>query len=128
MMLEKLNPAAAPQPASNYCQAVAVEGAARWLHISGQIGLDAEGRFVGDAEAQMRQCWRNILGILEGAGMGRDNLVKVTVLLTDAELVPMYRQIRDEMLDGYICASTMMVISALAHPDWVVEIEAVAAA
>ena len=56
-----------------------------------------------------------------------DNLVKVTAYVTDASLAPLYRETRDQMLDGYECASTLLVISALAHPDWVVEIEAVAA-
>ena len=126
-MFTRYKPATVAPPSSKFCHAMAVEGATRWLHLSGQVGANPDGALAGDAEAQMEQCWRKILAILEDAGMARDNMVKVTALLTDASLVPLYREVRDRMLEGYECASTLMVISALAHPDWVVEIEAIAA-
>jgi 2-iminobutanoate/2-iminopropanoate deaminase len=56
------------------------------------------------------------------------NLVKITVLLTSAESTSIFREVRDEMLAGHSCASTLQVIRALAHPDWTVEMEATAAA
>mgnify|MGYP004000076599 CR=1 FL=1 len=127
-MFARYKPTTVAPPSSKFCHGVAVEGAGRWLHLSGQVGCNADGAIAGDAEAQMLQCWRNILNIIEDAGMSRDNLVKVTAYVTDASLVPLYRETRDQMLDGYECASTLLVISALAHPDWVVEIEAIAAA
>lgn len=127
-MFSRHKPATVAPPSSNFCHAVGITDAAHWLHVSGQVGCTPDGQVAGDAEAQMEQCWRNILNILDDAGMRRTNLVKVTAFITDAQLVGLYREARDRMLDGHECASTLLVVSALAHPDWVVEIEAVAAA
>jgi len=122
------NPETAPPAFSNYSLAVEAPSAARWLHISGQVGVAPDGTTADGAEAQMEQAWRNIIAILEDAGMTTRDLVKVTVFLTRAEDAPLYRQVRDRMLDGVAPASTLLVISGLASPDWRVEIEAVAAA
>ena len=59
--------------------------------------------------------------------MGIPNLVKLTVFITSAQDVALFRDIRDQMLEGHLCASTLLVVSALASPDRTVEIEAVAA-
>ena len=127
-MFTRHKPASVAPPSSKFCHAVGVENAQRWLHLSGQVGATPAGEIAGGPEDQMAQCWRNILNILADAGMGRDNLVKVTAYVTDAALIGAYRETRDRMLEGYECASTLVVVAALAHPDWVVEIEAVAAA
>ncbi len=126
-MLTRYNPRTVAPPSSKFCHAVGVEDARRWLHVSGQVGCTLDGKVAGDAEAQMAQCWRNILNILDDANMGPDNLVKISAFITDAALVGLYRKVRERMLDGRECASTLLVVSALASPDWVVEIEAVAA-
>src|SRR5262249_43933275 len=67
------------------------------------------------------------IAVLEAAGMERRDLVKVNVLLTRAGDVAASRTIRDEALQGAAPASTLAVISALAHPDLLFEVEAVAA-
>jgi len=114
-------------PASAYSQGVAAPAGARWLHISGQLGLNPDGALAAGARAQMDACWHNIFAVLGDADMGRENIVKITAYITDQALVGAYRETRDSNLDGHLCASTLIVVSALAHPDWVVEIEAVAA-
>ncbi len=76
----------------------------------------------------METAWRNVLGLLASAGMGPADLVKVNAYLRRAEDTGLYREVRERMLGGAEPASTLIVISALAHPDWLVEIEAVAAA
>lgn len=126
-MLMKRNASGAPPPFSAYSLAVEAPPEARWLHISGQVGVDTEGRLAEGAAAQMAQCWRNILAILTDAGMGPQDLVKVTAYLTRPEDVGHYREVRDSLLEGAEPASTLLVVQALAHPDWLVEIEAVAA-
>jgi len=126
--LTPLNPAGVPKPASNYAQAVRVEGAARWLVLSGQVGMTPEGEIVEGAEPQLRQTWANILALLDSEGMGPDNIVKVTIFLTSAADVAANRRVRDEVLGGRIVASTLLVVSALAAPEFLVEIEVTAAA
>ena len=126
-MLVKRNPSGAPPAFSAYSLAVEAPPEARWLHISGQVGADADGTLAEGAAAQMAQCWRNILAILADAKMGPHDLVKVTAYLTRPEDVGHYREVRDSLLQGAEPASTLVVVQALAHPDWLVEIEAIAA-
>lgn len=102
--------------------------AGRWLHISGQVGVDKAGRVAAGADAQMAECWHHIFEILKSAGMDKRNLVKITAYLTDPADVAAFRQVRDGLLDGHAPASTLVVVAALANPAWKVEIEAVAAA
>ena len=126
-MLSHLNPLGMAAPFSAYSHGVEVEPGARWLHISGQVGNRPDGEIPADLEAQTEQAWRNVLAVLSAAGMNSHDLVKVTGFVTKQEAVPLYREVRDRLLDGAEPASTVVVVTGLAHPDWVVEIEAVAA-
>lgn len=102
--------------------------ATRWLHISGQVGVKADGSLAGGTEAQMVECWRRIFELLDSADMARENLVKVTAYLTNASDVGLYRVVRDRMLEDFETASTLVIVAGLADPNWTVEIEAIAAA
>lgn len=126
-MLVMRNPDGVPPPFSDYSLAVEAPPEARWLHISGQVGVTPEGRLVEGARGQMEQCWRNILTILADAEMLPGSLIKVTAYLTRREDVGLYREVRDAMLQEARPASTLVVVAGLANPDWLVEIEAVAA-
>ena len=121
------NPGGIAPPFSRYAHGVGAQESARWLHISGQVGVTADGSLAEGLVAQMEQTWRNLLAVLESAGMGASDLVKVTAYLTRQEDVAHYRGIRDRMLGGAETASTLVIVAGLAHPDWLVEIEAVAA-
>jgi 2-iminobutanoate/2-iminopropanoate deaminase len=122
------NPSTIAAPASDYAQAVCVEGASRWLAISGQIGITKNGDLAGNSRGQMEECWKRIFALLDDAGMDKSNLVKITVFLTRGEDVALYRDVRDKNLDGHVCASTLLIVSGLASPNLLVEIEAIAAA
>jgi enamine deaminase RidA (YjgF/YER057c/UK114 family) len=124
MTLQVLNPPSLPKPASRYAQAVAVEGAKRWLYVSGQVGVDAAGRLAADQHAQ---AFANVVAALQAAGLGLEHLVKLTVYVTRAEEVAAYRRARDAALQGREVASTLVIVAGLVHPDFVVEIEAIAA-
>ena len=127
-MLKPVRPDTLHPPFSAYSPAMEAGGPSRWLHISGQVGVRADGSLAGGADAQLEECWKHILEILKSAGMAKENLVKVTGFLTDAADVGLYREVRDRVLDGHEPASTLVVVAGLASPDWVAEIEAVAAA
>lgn len=127
-MLTPRNPDAVHEPASRYSHAMEVTGRQRWLHISGQIGIRPDGSVCEGAEAQLEQAWHNIFAILADAGMAKDDLVKVTVFLTDRNDIQAYREVRDRMLGGPVPASTLLVVAGLASPNLLIEIEAVAAA
>lgn len=128
MNVTRHNPASSVQPASRYVQGVTVEGAARWLHVSGQVGLTPDAQLAGDTRAQMQQCFANLRAVLADAGMDLSNLVKITAFITEPDAIATFREVRDAALEGHLCASTLLVVAALAHPDWTVEVEAVAAA
>jgi enamine deaminase RidA (YjgF/YER057c/UK114 family) len=127
-MLDKHNPGTIAPAFSSYSLGVEAPAGARWLHVSGQVGVAPDGSLAEGPEAQMETAFRNILAILGSAGMGPHDLVKITVFLTRSEDVGLYRGVRDRMLAGATPASTLLIISALASPDWLVEIEAIAAA
>jgi enamine deaminase RidA (YjgF/YER057c/UK114 family) len=110
-----------------YAAAVEVSGASRFLFVSGQIPALADGTVPEGFEAQCRACWRNVLAQLAAAGMGPDNIVKVTAFLTDAAFTPVARAVRTEVLGGREVAATT-VVAGLLDPAWLIEIEAVAAA
>jgi len=126
-MHKRLNPPTVVKPFSRYSQAVEVPANVRWLHISGQVGATQDGTILKGFEAQAKQCWANIIAILAAAGMGVEDLVKANIFVTSADTVAASRKIRDEALKGAEPGSTFLVVAALAHPDLVVEIEAVAA-
>ena len=125
--LKHINPPTVPASFSRYSQGVAAPASARWLHVSGQVGIPIGGILPDTFEEQARNAWRNVLGVLEAAEMSAENLVKVTAFLTRASDVGQYRTVRDSMLGGAKPASSLVVVSALADPRWLVEIEAVAA-
>ncbi len=127
-MLDKHNPSTIIAAFSSYSMGVEAPAGARWLHLSGQVGVAPDGSLAEGPEAQMETAFRNLLAILNSAGMGPHDLVKITVFLTRSEDVGLYRNVRDRMLAGATPASTLLIISALASPDWLVEIEAIAAA
>ena len=124
---EHVNPPTVPASFSRYSQGVVTPAAARWLHVSGQVGIPVGGTLPDSFEEQARNAWRNVLGVLEGAGMGPADLVKVTAYITRQTDVGQDRSVRDSMLGETRTASTLVVVSALADPRWLIEIEAVAA-
>lgn len=126
-MLVKYNPKTVPAPAGNYVQAVEVRDRQRWLHISGQIGVTPDGTVLQGFEAQCEQALKNLIACLEAAGMSLDDLVKVTILMTRQEDVPVYRAVRKRVLNGAEIASTLMIVAGLVSPDFLIEIEGIAA-
>jgi len=122
------NPASVAAPTGPFSHGVEVPPNARWLYISGQVGFTPEGKVAAaDLEGQAEQCWRNIKAILADAGMGMEHLVKCTHFLTRAEDVAAYNKVRARHLGEARPASTLLVISALARPGLLVEVEALAA-
>jgi enamine deaminase RidA (YjgF/YER057c/UK114 family) len=126
-MLKRINPGTVVKPFSNYAQGVAAPANARWVYVSGQVGAKPDGTIEKGFEAQAARCWSNIMAILAEEGMGPADIVKATVFITDAADVGKSRVARDAAMQGHACASTLVVISALALPELVVEIEVVAA-
>jgi enamine deaminase RidA (YjgF/YER057c/UK114 family) len=99
------------------------------IYIAGQTSVDEKGNLVGkgDIEAQTRQVFKNLQKCLEAAGASFDQVVKMNVYSTnlDAHLATIMK-VRMEYFPKEPVASTTIQISRLVHPDWLVEIEAIA--
>lgn len=96
------------------------------VFVAGQVPVDAHGDVVdGDAEAQARQVMENLAGVVTATGATMDDVVKVTVLLTDLGDREVVGRVRREYFTDPPPASTLMVVSSLADPNFLVEIEAV---
>jgi 2-iminobutanoate/2-iminopropanoate deaminase len=110
-----------------YSDAVEAAPNQRWLFTSGTPGMDAAGELPPDITAQAERAWGHILKMLESAGMSVNDLVKITQYLTRADDIPAYAKVRARMLGDARPASMLMVVAALPRPDFLIEIEAVAA-
>jgi enamine deaminase RidA (YjgF/YER057c/UK114 family) len=117
----------APAAAGGYAQAVEVDGARRLLFVSGQVPVAANGALPEGFRAQCLQAWRNLEAQLRAAGMGLDDLVKVTTFLADRGDAAENRRVRREVLGDRAPALTV-VVTGIFDERWLVEIEAVAAA
>ncbi len=122
-----LNPQGVHAPIGSYSHAIEVPPNARWLYISGQVGIGPDGRVGQGIQQQAEFAWRNLLTILKSAGMGVEDLVKVTTYLTRAQDIQDSRNARVKVMGQVKPASTLVVISALAAPEYLIEIEAHAA-
>ena len=127
MTRREIRPASVPQPVAEYAQGVEVSGG-RTLYIAGQIALDADGNLVGEGDfrAQARQVLGNVQAIIEEAGGGISDIVKLTTFLTDMAHYDDFKAVRAEFLKAPYPAATLVEVSSLVRPEWLLEVEAIA--
>jgi len=121
------NPPTVRQP-TGYTHAIEVRDAERWLTISGQVGMALDGTVPDTGGGQIDQALANLRLVLESNNMTPANIVKLTVFLTDRSLLGAYRAARNALVGENAPASTLLIVSGLADPRFVVEIEAQAVA
>jgi len=112
---------------NTYAQASQVTGATRWLFISGQVPASEHGAVPEAYADQYRLAWRNVEAQLLAADMTFDNLVKVTIFLSDRSLIAKSAGLRREIL-GERSPALTIIIAGIYDSAWLLEIEAVAAA
>ena len=113
-----------------YSHVVEVRGPGRMIFISGQLARDKAGNLVGkgDMGAQLRQVCENIKAALEAAGARLEDVVKTTTYVTDIEEYFKHVGVRIEYFGQSLPTSTTVEVRKLAHPDFLVEVEALAVA
>lgn len=127
-MLKTQNPSTIAPPAAMYSHSVEIPPNARWLYTAGQVGMRPDGTVPQGFEAQHNQIWLNTLAILAHSGMGAEDIVRLNVYSTDPDGLRFLKVHRERYLkQGHIPASTWVVVSRLARPEWVVEMETIAA-
>ena len=120
------NPPGVHTPQAHYSHVAQV---GQTLYISGQLAIDPSGRVVGvgDAAAQARQCYGNLVTILAHYGGALRHLVKTTTYITHWGYRPLVAAARDEFFPAPpYPANTLVVVQGLAEPHFLVEIEAIA--
>jgi enamine deaminase RidA (YjgF/YER057c/UK114 family) len=122
---EHLNPETMSHP-RGYTQVVKVGNT---VYIAGQVAVAPDGGIVGkgDPQAQVRQVWRNLEAAVKSVGGTIQNIVKTTTYITNIEYAAAVREVRNEVYRSLQPpTSTLLVVSQLASPDYMVEIEAIA--
>jgi len=111
-----------------YTPVVTVEGA-RIVFVSGLLARDREGNIVGkgDMVAQIRQVGENLRIALEAAGATLGDLVRTCTYVTDIEEFFRHVEVRQQYFGRALPTSTTVEVRRLAHPDFMVEVEAFAA-
>ena len=121
-----MNPGGIADPSPSGFTAVVKAG--NTVYIAGMVSQDEGGNVVGagDAEAQTRQIWRNIGVAVAAAGGSLADIVKTTTYVTGIEHAAAVRKVRGEVFAENPPTSTLLVVSELANPAYVVEIESIA--
>jgi 2-iminobutanoate/2-iminopropanoate deaminase len=110
-----------------YSDAVEVAPNMRWLFTSGTPGLLLDGKLPGDITGQAGIAWAHVLGFLTKADMGVHDLIKVTQYLRDAADIPAYAKVRARVLGDARPAFMLLVVPQLVRPEFLLEIEVIAA-
>lgn len=121
------NPQAIAAPIGTYSHGIETPPNARWLHVAGQVAVRKDGSVPATIEEQAIVAWENVTAILASAGMKMTDIVKVNQYLTDPAYFPGYASARRTLLGDHRPASTLVMISALVKPEFLVEVEVVAA-
>lgn len=127
MKLIPVNAVSAPQTAGGYSQAIEVRESRRLLYISGQVPETSAGEVPPDFRAQAELVWSNIRAQLHAADMSIANLVKVTTFLSSREHAGLNSNVRRAVLGAHEPALTI-IITGIFDEQWLLEIEAIAAA
>jgi 2-iminobutanoate/2-iminopropanoate deaminase len=110
-----------------YSDAVETGSNLRWLLTSGTPGLQMNGDLPTDITGQTELAWKHIIRMLARAGMTVADVVKVTQYLTRPEDIPAYSKVRTRFLGEARPASMLLVIPQLVRPEFLVEVEIIAA-
>jgi reactive intermediate/imine deaminase len=111
-----------------FSQAWRIDGASSIVFASGQAPIAPDGQLVGDGDfdAQVRHVFENLRTVLQEASATLDSVVKLTVFLTDISKLRDYTRVKAEYFPGEQPASTAVGVTALARPEMMVEVEALA--
>lgn len=110
-----------------YSDAVEVQPNLRWLFTSGTPGLALDGSLPTDITGQSEVSWEHILKMLQQADMAIADVVKVTQYLTRAEDIAAYAAVRTRFVGDARPASMLLVVPQLVRPEFLVEVEIIAA-
>ena len=126
--VKRTNPPTLSKP-TGYMHVVEVTGPGKTIYIAGQIALDKDGNVVGagNMKAQAEQVFKNLQAALDAAGAKFSDVVKMNTYITDMEQAPAVREVRARYFGDTVPASTLVQVVRLARPEFLLEIEVIAA-
>ena len=122
-----LSPTDIRAPFAPYSHGVQVLAGQQLVFCSGQLGIGVDGTIPPDCAGQARLCFANIKSILREAGLGLEHIVRVNAYVSGREHLADYMAVRNTLFSAPLPASTLMIVAGFARPEFVVEIEAIAA-
>lgn len=122
-----IQPKSLNDPRPRYSQGILNSGG-KFLFIAGQTASDKDGNVVGkgDIKAQTQQVFDNIKAVLKAAGGSLDNMVMTTTYITDRQYREGYNEVRRQQYKKNSPTSTLVIVSGLANPDYLIEIAGIA--
>jgi enamine deaminase RidA (YjgF/YER057c/UK114 family) len=127
--ITRTNPDGIAKPFSSYSHVVTAEGAQKFVFCAGQVAADVDGNVLppDDFDAQAKMVMENLTKALAGGGAKISDVVKITVYLCNPHDVPKARRILQTYFAEHPPGSTLCILRGLAHPNFLLEIEAIAA-
>jgi enamine deaminase RidA (YjgF/YER057c/UK114 family) len=126
-MFKFLTPKTIKPPFARYSHGVEVPAGKRLVLCSGQLGIGSDDVVPHDAGVQAELCFENIAAILAEAGLGLKDIVRINAYVSDRDYLRPYMAVRDRLFSDPAPASTLMIVSGFARPEFKVEIEVTAA-
>ena len=126
-MHKPLSPTSIHPPFAPYSSGIEISAHERLVFCSGQLGIAKDGTIPPDCAAQTRLAFDNIFAILAEASMTPRDIVRINAYVTGREHLKPYMEVRNGLFGEPFPASTLMIVSGFARPEFVVEIEAIAA-
>jgi enamine deaminase RidA (YjgF/YER057c/UK114 family) len=125
--MRHITPKSIRPPFARYSYGVEVPPGYRILVCSGQLGVGIDDRVPDTVEEQTKLCFRNIGAVLAEAGLGFEDLVRINAFVTGREHLRGYMAARDAFIADPPPASTLMIVGGFARPEFLVEVEVIAA-
>ena len=116
------------EPSGHFSQAIAIEAKGKMVFISGMTARRADGTIagIGDIEAQTRQVCENLKSAVEAAGGTMDDICRVDVYVRNMEHFEKIHKVRREYFGSPPPASTMVEVTKMTSPEYLIEINAIA--
>jgi len=124
---QPLTPKDIRPPFGRYSHGVEAPAGSRFIFTSGQLGVRADDSVPDSVEEQAEICFENIRSILAAGGMALTDIVRLNAFVTRREDMRRYMSVRDRFVGEPLPASTLYIVSGFTRPEFLVEIEAVAA-
>ncbi len=127
--ITRINPKTLSKPFSNYSHVVTAEGAKKLVFCAGQVAAGVDGKVLppDDFGAQAKMVMKNLKAALAAGGAKLSDVTKITIYICNPHDVPKARAVLEDYFGEHPPGSTLCILRGLAHPHFLLEIEAIAA-